>query len=711
MASPPDVFLLSGKVNDAASFLIETAAALSLATNQSEVAGRLAAAAIEHFCDAWFMHVIEDDGVTLIGSADSSAVSALAADNCLTTARLGIVHETLRMQKPVRYDRESAGRSDAGRNAAEALQAAGARSLIVVPLVVGATSIGTLTFIEAHRPNAFREEDVAIANAVSRQVSLALENIQLREQQRYVTQKSRFLANTSDELLSSLDPSQILQILLDATINEFADVAVATGFSAAGLFELATASKDNTIKVRAGTRVFDENSEQQFIDAIAGRRSILVGTTSSSNDPLRSSVFGQMQSRAWMMVPLTVSGQRYGAVACFSTGRSYAENDLDVLEELCRRATIALENAESFARERRLTQTLQKATLPSHLAEPPGAHLSAVYMPASSEERVGGDWYDAFALDDHRFLITIGDVTGHGVQASVIMGKLRHALNVVAMYESDLVKILDVTERIVLHRYPDAIATAFIAILDTQANSLTYANAGHPYPIVRYRDGSTKQLVADGLPIGVRALGTMPAAGSASLADAELVLFYTDGIVEEARDAIEGERRLLQTLENDAATLVSDTAEFVRSQCIGESASDDVAILALNFARVVRWQFASGDRREAQRVRHDAVDEVRRQGCSEEVAAATEAILGELIANIVQHAPGLADIVLQVKADRLVLHAIDRGRGWIPTKAESIDASAETGRGLWLIRRLGGSIELGLLPGFGAHARITLPVN
>lgn len=125
----------------------------------------------------------------------------------------------------------------------------------------------------------------------------------------------------------------------------------------------------------------------------------------------------------------------------------------------------------------------------------------------------------------------------------------------------------------------------------------------------------------------------------------------------------------------------------------------------------MRWQFASGDARGAQRVRHEVVDEVRRHGCSEEVAIATEAVLGELIANIVQHAPGSADIVLEMKADRLVLHAIDRGRGWIPTTAESIDASDETGRGLWLIEKLGGSLELGLLPGFGARARVTLPTK
>jgi hypothetical protein len=109
MASPRDVFLLPIQTNDGAAFLIETAAALSLATNQSEVARRLAAAAIEYFCDACFMHVVDEDGVALVGSGDSRGVSSLAAENCFTAARDGIVQETLRTQKPGRYDRDSTG--------------------------------------------------------------------------------------------------------------------------------------------------------------------------------------------------------------------------------------------------------------------------------------------------------------------------------------------------------------------------------------------------------------------------------------------------------------------------------------------------------------------------------------------------------------------------------------------------------------------------
>lgn len=81
--------------------------------------------------------------------------------------------------------------------------------------------------------------------------------------------------------------------------------------------------------------------------------------------------------------------------------------------------------------QRRLVRALQQATLPNRLASVEGASLSAVYRPAASKVQVGGDWYDAFDLDEHKVLLTVGDVTGHGLHASIIMRKLRQGINVI----------------------------------------------------------------------------------------------------------------------------------------------------------------------------------------------------------------------------------------------------------------------------------------
>ena len=87
------------------------------------------------------------------------------------------------------------------------------------------------------------------------------------------------------------------------------------------------------------------------------------------------------------------------------------------------------------------------------------------------------------------------------------MGKLRQTINAIALFEDDPARILDAAEYVVVQRYPDAIATAFIGIFDPKARTLQYANAGHTSPFVRFWDGSVEPLVAHGLPVGLRNLG------------------------------------------------------------------------------------------------------------------------------------------------------------------------------------------------------------
>jgi signal transduction histidine kinase len=87
-----------------------------------------------------------------------------------------------------------------------------------------------------------------------------------------------------------------------------------------------------------------------------------------------------------------------------------------------------------------------------------------------------------------------------------------------------------------------------------------------------------------------------------------------------------------------------------------------------------------------------------------------ELIFGELIANVVRHAPGMVDVALEKRENRAVLHVIDRGSGYPLTAEERTDLLAESGRGLWLIRQLGGGLRVERVPSYGTHAVVTLPI-
>ncbi len=577
--------------------------------------------------------------------------------------------------------------------------------MIVVPILIGSTCIGSLTFAESERAVSFAARDLDVALVVARQVAMALENIKTFEREQHITERLRFLARVTEPLFATLDQAKMLELLLHSFADAFADY----GFAG----KLVDGRLQIIVEIGTKARLRDV-AEREIVEALTKRRSIFCGGTPEfgSRGRLKAGpLYETDPPRSWMMTPLLVGDAIFGALVCCSNARSYDAADAELFDEIGRRASLALDHAESFTRERQLIQTLQQATLPTRLAPVKGASLSAVYRPAASEVQVGGDWYDAFDLDDHRVLLTVGDVTGHGLEASIVMGKLRHAINVVAMYEPDPVRILDAAERVLLRRYPAAVATAFVAIFDARNRTVTYANAGHPYPLLRSNDGSLQELRADGLPIGLRFAGPPVRAASKSVAGAALLAFYTDGLTEATRDMIAGERRLREALRSEAIFYVANPAGFIESFCLGTPSRDDVAILLLNFVESKRWAFDSSDWRAARLVRREflsAIASVAEPGSDYKGA---ELIFGELAANVAQHAGGSIEIALDWHEGVAVLHVVDRGEGYMTGKQTEADLLTEHGRGLWLVQRLGAHLDVELLPGYGTHVRAVLPIR
>ncbi len=394
-------------------FISEAAAVLASSLNRATIVNRLVQTSVDHFCDLCAVHAFGDDG--------SMSVEGIAMRRSTRQIGTGTLKEdaevAVRTRKPLLIGRTQA-----------------ARSTIVVPLYVGTSCIGTLSFLESERLSAFASHDLEVAVVVARQLTTALENIRVFERERRTTDRFRLLARITERLFTTLDRAQMLEFLLDELCKRLADYAVAATVT------------DGRMRVLAalGTKApFREDAAQEIIVALRKRRSIMFGKTAEvgqrpefAGGPLYEST----PPRSWVMVPLLAGDTTFGALICCSNVYTYDAGELELIEEVGRRASLALEHAESFARERRLIQTLQQATLPTRLATVEGATLSAVYRPAASGVLVGGDWYDAFDLDERRVLLTVGDVTGHGLEASIVMGKLRHAINVVAMYEPDPVR-------------------------------------------------------------------------------------------------------------------------------------------------------------------------------------------------------------------------------------------------------------------------------
>jgi serine phosphatase RsbU (regulator of sigma subunit)/predicted ester cyclase len=189
---------------------------------------------------------------------------------------------------------------------------------------------------------------------------------------------------------------------------------------------------------------------------------------------------------------------------------------------------------ETRARERveqelRVARRIQQATLPKELPKLEGWQISTYYQPA---REVGGDFYDFHLLSEGRLGLVVGDATGKGVPAALVMsttcGMLRLAAQ--SLSSSPGAMLQRVNEAIFANIPAHMFVTCFYAILDPKSGSLTYANAGHDLPYL-HRNGDAEELRATGMPLGL-----MPGMGyeekEITLEPGEAALFYSDGLVE-----------------------------------------------------------------------------------------------------------------------------------------------------------------------------------
>ncbi|HEV3088068.1 MAG TPA: PAS domain S-box protein [Candidatus Elarobacter sp.] len=402
-----------------------------------------------------------------------------------------------------------------------------------------------------------------------------------------------------------------------------------------------------------------------------------------------------------------------GSVTVRST-TPFRSGDVSLLEELAAHAAVAIENAQLYEREHRVAATLQRAMLPAVLPNVEGLVFDAVYYPGATEAEIGGDWYDAIALADGRVVVSIGDVTGRGLTAAVIMGRMRQAIEALATYESDPVRLLDAADRVLRRAHPDAIVTALVGVLDPVARTLAYATAGHPTPLVRAPDGAIRQLPGRGLPLGLRD-GHEPPTSTVVLPPSSLLVFFTDGLVESTHDLAEGERRTFAALRDPQIVDGRAPAASLVARVVGGAVRDDIAVLTVrvsgapNAARAwtMRWRFDPRDKLRTYDVREALAETLTMYGRNIDIGAA-ELVFGELIGNAVRHAPGHVDVELAWEDPTTpVLHVVDDGPGYAPQSCLPASDS-ETGRGLYLVTKLTRHFTVTRLPDRGAHARAVL---
>src|SRR3712207_1335603 len=186
---------------------------------------------------------------------------------------------------------------------------------------------------------------------------------------------------------------------------------------------------------------------------------------------------------------------------------------------------------ERVEQELKVARRIQQASLPKEVPDPEGWEIFPHYRPA---REVGGDFYDFHFLSEGRLGVVVGDATGKGVPAALVMSTTCGMLQLAAraLGSPSPGEVLEQVNETLLARIPlNMFVTCFYAILEPKSATLSYANAGHDLPYLWHGDGDAEELRARGMPLGLMS-GMSYEEGEASLREEDGVLFYSDGLVE-----------------------------------------------------------------------------------------------------------------------------------------------------------------------------------
>jgi serine phosphatase RsbU (regulator of sigma subunit)/anti-sigma regulatory factor (Ser/Thr protein kinase) len=439
---------------------------------------------------------------------------------------------------------------------------------IRVPLTVQRPYAGDLELDAS--PTGYAEP---LAALVAERLSLHLENDRLRRadlrRQTWLT----FLAEASELLAQSLDVNLTMALIPQLVVPRLGQWCAVHTTDAWGRLKLAAATHAAEAAVPQLHATLSET----------GPDSVLARLEEASR--LGTQVLLGAPSEGFA-VPLVARGQRLGTLAVGRHLKHRHDGDeVAVLEDVARRAALAIDNARIHDERRKVARTLQQSLLPPVLPVVAGIGIAAEYVPTGSE--VGGDFYDVVPLPDGGWLVVVGDVSGKGVQAATVTGLVRDVIRILVDDGKPMAEVLWRVNRTLVQRGGGrycTLAMASVQVATDGALDVALHLAGHDRPVLVRADGKASFIGDGGTALGLLEAISSPET-TVRLEPGDAVIFFTDGVTERRRG-----RELFGTerLKDAAVPLAGYSADVVaarlRAATIGfsvEEPRDDIAILVL----------------------------------------------------------------------------------------------------------------------------------
>ncbi|MFJ1869192.1 PP2C family protein-serine/threonine phosphatase [Streptomyces sp. NPDC088097] len=428
-----------------------------------------------------------------------------------------------------------------------------------------------------------------------------------REALRTERERTAFLTEASNLLLSSLNVERCMDVTAQMAAEHLADAALVIAPSRGRELPLVTClrgERPSTSRVSAAPEEVPGLGEALQGFPPVPSRWIDPG---AAPDWLIPEGFGPV--RSIVITPLPGHGVPAGALVLLRRAESPAfTEDEEVFARLfAARAGAAMSAARLYAEQAAITETLMRELLPPSLHQVSGVEYAGGYRPSLDHERIGGDFYDVHpaAVRGDPSLVVLGDVCGKGLEAAVMTGKIRNTLQALLPMAEDHQRMLALLNTSLLNTHNARFATMVLASAAREGNAvkLRLTSAGHPAPLILRADGRVDEAPTQGTLVG--ALPHVTAATVLmTLAPGETCVLYTDGITE-ARggplgDAMFGEARLRRVLSECGgmpAEAVVERVQMLASQWVGTGHHDDMAVVVISAPRTNHLSAVNGHTR------------------------------------------------------------------------------------------------------------------
>jgi GAF domain-containing protein len=486
-----------------------------------------------------------------------------------------------------------------------------------VPLVVEELPIGLLA-VYPRLPRGLTPNEAALVAALAAQLSVAVQNARLHEE---ATQLSRRLERT---LALERDQAKRLQALYNISRS------FAQSLSQEGTFDVL----ENTLDVLARSvvtllevdaaviRMPDERGvdfvahavhvDDDRVDAAARalltppqplpaaeRRRLLESGEPVLLDARRAEELGGAlallapflaKGSTAAVIPIATSGELLATLTIVSLHpeRPVAADVVEKALSITGQAALAIDNARLYAQQKEFADTMQRSLLPSEPPQLPGLELGDVYE-SSARVEVGGDVYDYLVLEDGRLAVVLGDVTGHGVQATADMAMAKFVFRSLAREHHDPGDFLAAANEVVASEIATGkFITMVEVVIDPERGEVACACGGHPPPRLVLPDGTVHAIDAVGLALGIDAPQEYEPV-TVAFPPGALVVLYTDGVVEARHDGeLYGVARFDELLSASRHLPAAEVAQAALESCRGWTdgeLADDFAVVVIKRAQ------------------------------------------------------------------------------------------------------------------------------